>query len=71
MVIKEDQLQWFTSFFHEKSAALDKSSGSGIVNEPNYQLANELCKPIIRKFKERRVYSAFKDNILGVDLADM
>ena len=27
-----------------------KSSGSGIANEPNYQLANELHKPIIRKF---------------------
>ena len=27
-----------------------KSSGSGIVNEPNYQRANELHKPIIRKF---------------------
>ena len=26
-----------------------KSKGSGIVNEPNYQLANELHKPIIRK----------------------
>ena len=26
-----------------------KSSGSGMVNEPNYQLANELYKPIIRK----------------------
>ena len=26
-----------------------KSSGSGIINEPNYQLANELYKPIIRK----------------------
>ena len=26
-----------------------KSSGSGMVNEPNYQLANELHKPIIRK----------------------
>ena len=24
-----------------------KSSGSGITNEPNYQLANELHKPII------------------------
>ena len=29
-----------------------KSSGSGIVNEPNYQLANELHKLIIRKFKK-------------------
>ena len=27
-----------------------KSSGSGIVNEPNYPLANELHKPITRKF---------------------
>ena len=26
------------------------SSGTGIVNEPNYQLANVLQKPIIRKF---------------------
>ena len=29
-----------------------KSSGSGIANEPNYQLANELHKPIIRKSKK-------------------
>ena len=27
-----------------------KSTGSGVANEPNYQLANELQKPIIRKF---------------------
>ena len=49
-----------------------KSKGSGIVtNEPNYQLANELRKPIIRKFKKGKVYSSYKDNILGVDSADM
>ena len=37
--------------FDQKSASLDKCSGSGIVtNKPNYQLANELHKPIIRKF---------------------
>ena len=36
-------------FFDKKSALLNKSSGSGIANEPNYQLANELHKPIIRK----------------------
>ena len=48
-----------------------KSSGSGIVNEPNYQLANELHKPIIKKFKKRKVSSYFRDNIWGVDLADM
>ena len=38
---------------------------------PNQQLADELHKPIIRKFKRRRVYSSFKDNIWSVDLADM
>ena len=47
------------------------SSGSSIVNEPNYQLANELHKPIIRKFKKRKVYSSFRDNIWGLDLADI
>ena len=63
MVIKEDQLQWLTIFLIQK--------GSSIINEPNYQLANELHKPIIRKFKKRKVYSSFRDNIWGVDLADM
>ena len=48
-----------------------KSSGSGIANEPNYQLANELRKPIIPKFKKRKVYSLFRDNIWGVDFTDM
>ena len=32
-----------------------KSNGSGIINKSNYQLANELHKPIIRKFKKREV----------------
>ena len=46
---------------------------TGIKNEikENQQLANELHKPIIRKFKKRKVYSSFKDNIGGGDLADM
>ena len=48
-----------------------KSSGSGIVNEANYQLANELHKPIIRKFNKRKIYSSFRENVWGVDLANM
>ena len=48
-----------------------KSSGSGMVNEPNYELANELHKPIIRKLKKRKIHLSFKDNIWGDDLADM
>ena len=47
------------------------SSGSGIANEPNYQLTDKLHKTIIRKFKKRKVYSPFRDNIWGVYLADM
>ena len=48
-----------------------KSSGSGVDTEPNYQLTNELHRQIKRKFKRRKVYSSFRDNIWGVDLADM
>ena len=45
-----------------------KSKGSGLENK---EFANELHKPIIRKFKRRKLYSSFKDNIWGVDSADM
>ena len=48
-----------------------KSSGSGIINKENIQLADELHKPIIRKFRKRKVHSLFRDNIWRVDLADM
>ena len=50
-----------------------KSKGSGVNIEVNHneQLAKELHEPIIRSFKKRTVYSEFKDNIWGVDLADM
>ena len=48
-----------------------KSSGSGVATEPNYQLANELHKQIFQKFKRRKNYSSFMDNIWGVDLTDM
>ena len=42
-----------------------KSKGSGVINEPNYQLANELHKPVIRKLKKKKVYSSYRD-ISGV-----
>ena len=47
--------------------------GSGIKNEikQNEQLTEELHKPIIRNFKKRKEYSAFKDNVWTADLADM
>ena len=53
-----------------------KSTGSGFKKLKNTArnssiLADELHKPIIRKFNKRKVYSQFKDNIWGIDLADM
>ena len=43
-------------FFDKNSALLDKSKGSGIINELNYQLENELNKQIIRKLKKKFIY---------------
>ena len=48
-----------------------KGSGVNIEVKLSEQLAKQLHKPIITKFKKRAVYSGSKDNILGDDLADM
>ena len=49
-----------------------KTADSGVKSmSKNEQLAEELHKYIIKKFKKRKVYSAFKDNIWGADLANM
>ena len=60
-------------FSDNNSASLtDKSAaGSGVKDIRNEKLAKEIHKTIIRKFKKRQVYSSFKDNICGADLADM
>ena len=71
-------------FFDPKVAPLDKITMSGKGNAKdmakpsslertgnNKILAEELHKPVIKKFNKRKVYSQFKDNIWGVDLADM
>ena len=67
-------------FFDKKSA---ESGANHVAAEPsakhvniklapqNKQLAEELHKPIIKKFGKRKVHAAFKDNIWGADLADM
>ena len=41
-----------------------KSSGSCFKSKimPNQELAEELHKPIIRKFEKQKVYSSYKDN---------
>ena len=56
-----------------------KSKGSGIfvslanksANEPNYKLANELHKPIIRKFRKKKFINHLEIIFWGVDLAEM
>ena len=50
------------AFFHRK-----RESG------PNTSevLAQELHKAVIKKFKRRKVYARFKDNIWAADLAEM
>ena len=54
------------NFFNKKIA------GSGIKSMPqNQQSTKELHKPIIRKFKKRKLYSSFKDNIWGADLGNL
>ena len=57
----------FYKFFYKKTC------GSGIKNENilNKELAKELHKAVIRKFKKRKVHSPFIDNIWSADLSNM
>ena len=61
-------------FFYKKSTGSGTAKPSSlqrIKKDSSLILANELHKPVIKKFNKRKVYSQFKDNIWGVDLADM
>ena len=50
----------------------NKTAGSCIKSMPqNQQLAEELHKSIIRKFKKRKVYLSLQGNTWGAGLADM
>ena len=60
----------FASMAHK---FLDKKSSGGAIKYENMsdkKLAEELHKPIIRKFQKQKVHSRFLDNIWGADLAD-
>ena len=67
-------------FFDKKSkgsgiaaSLANKSANENFIQQTNFinqllenlTIANELHKPIIRKFKKRKVYSYFRDNIQG------
>ena len=51
----------------------EKNSGGTVKNKivSSKELAEELHKPVIRKFKKRKVLSSFIDNIRGADLTDI
>ena len=55
MDITVDLLQWFINFL------IKKASSGTVKNEiiPNRELAEELYKPIIRKFNKRKEHSSF------------
>ena len=55
---RSETLRWETL---ATRATQNKFAGSGIKNEniSNKELAEELHKPIIRKFKKRKVHSPF------------
>ena len=57
-------------FFDKKtrSGAIATSRAGVSVNE---QLAEELHKPVTKKFKRRKVYARFKDNIWAADLSEV
>ena len=62
-------LQWLIN------SLIKETSGSGIKNNnisnKSEELSEEPNKTIIRKFNKRKVESAFIDNILDADHADM
>ena len=61
-------------FFDKKSMGSGKArdtTKSSSLERSSLILADEPHKPVIKKFNKRKVYSQFKDNIWGVDLADM
>ena len=67
MDINVELLQLFINVLRKKSSG-SKISRVAVKNEivSNLRLsdlAEELCKPIIKKFEKRKVYSSFIDNI--------
>ena len=56
----------YSSFGKNFSATgANKFAGSGVKSGiiPNQESAEDLQKPIIRKFEKRKVYPSFKENI--------
>ena len=63
MVIKKDQEVWYIS--------LQIKTGSGTKTNVFEVLAKELHKQLVKKFRRRKLYARFKDNIWTADLDEM
>ena len=48
-----------------------KEQKTGSEVSVNEQLAEPLHKPVLKKFKRRKIYARFKDSIQAADLAEM
>ena len=59
------------NYFDKKTSGRAPTLSNKNENIYNKKLAEELHKPIIRKFSKRKVHSPFIDNIWGADLTDM
>ena len=57
--------------FFDKKTALGAIATNKAGVSLNEQLVEELHKPVTKKFKRRKVYARFKDNIQAADLPEM
>ena len=59
-------------FFDKDSAGsvVATFANKSAIKNKNDQLAEELHKPIIRRFERRKLHSSFKDDIWDVHLTD-
>ena len=65
LLIREKVMHYFRKYFE----LFDKKTGQRVsVNE---QLAEEINKPVTKKFKKRKVYARFKDNICAADFVEI
>ena len=58
-------------FFDKKKTTSGAIATGKVDANVNEKLAEVVHKPVIKKFKRRKVYSRIKDNIWVADLAEM
>ena len=71
MVIKEDQHQWFPNFLIKNLHDLINLVEVESLMNQTIKWQMNFINQLLENFKKRKVYSCFRDNNWGVDLADM